>query len=129
MKDREARKTSKSQETKEAMATITHPNVRNAAPKVFGGKQEDWEEFAFTFRIFIGLQGTSIARMLKMAETKMEPRRAERMIVEPSKKIDDLTLSRHVFCQLAQLVEGPPGLIMRLMPEDNGFEAWILLPQ
>ena len=59
------------------MATVTHPNVRNVAPKVFGGKQEDWEEFALKFRIFIGLQGTSIARMLKMAETKMDPIRDE----------------------------------------------------
>ena len=38
-------------------------------------------------------------------------------------------MPRHIFCQLAQLAEGPPGLILRSMPEDNGFEAWRLLTQ
>ena len=111
------------------MATITHPNVRNIAPRVFGGKQEDWEDFAFKFRIFIGLQGTAIARMLREAEAKTGPIADGRMKLDKEGKVDEATASRHVFCQLAQLVEGPPGLILRSMPEDNGFEAWRLLTQ
>ena len=79
------------------MATITHPRVRNVAPNVFGGKQEDWDEFACKLMIFTGLQGTSVARMIKMAETKTEPIKDESMLVEPEKKVDELTLSRHVF--------------------------------
>ena len=47
----------------------------------------------------------------------------------PAKKVGELALSRHVFCQLAQLVERPPGLILRSMPEDNGFDTWRLLTQ
>ena len=109
------------------MATITHPNVRTVAPKVFGGKQEDWEELAFKFRIFIGLQGTAIARMLREAEATSEPIKDETMRLDAERKVDELILSRHTFCQLAQLAEGPPGLILRSMPEDNGFETWRLL--
>ena len=111
------------------MATISHPNVRNIAPRVFGGKQEDWEEFAFKFRIFIGLQGTAIARMLREADATTEPIKDDIVKLDREGKADEVALSRHTCCQLAQLVEGPPGLILRSMPEDNGFEAWRLLTQ
>ena len=86
-----------------------------------------WEEFAFKLRIFIGLQGTAVARMLREADAKIEPIKDEGMKLDREGKADEVALSRHIFCQLAQLVEGPPGLILRSMPEDNGFEAWRLL--
>ena len=78
------------------MAAITRPNVRNIAPRVFGGKQEGWEEFAFKFRIFIGLQGTSVARMLRGAEAKTGPITDENMKLDREGRVDEVTLSRHV---------------------------------
>ena len=78
------------------MATITHPNVRNLAPRVFGGKQEGWEEFAFTFRIFIGLHGTAIARMLREAEAKTGPITDDSMKLDKAGKVDEATTPRHV---------------------------------
>ena len=103
--------------------------MRNIAPRVFGGKQEDREDFAFKFRIFIGLQGAAVARMLREAEATTEPIKGESMQLDREGQADEVALSSHIFCQLAQLVDGPPGLILRSMPEDNGFEAWRLLTQ
>ena len=67
--------------------------------------------------------------MLREAEAKTEPIKDEGMKLDREGKADEVALSRHMFCQLAQLVEGPPGLILRSMQEDNGFEAWRLLAQ
>ena len=67
--------------------------------------------------------------MLRDAEAKIGPITDDNMKLDKEGTVGEATVSRHVFCQLAQLVEGPPGLILRSMPEDNGFEAWRLLTQ
>ena len=67
--------------------------------------------------------------MLREAEAKTEPITDENVKLDTERKVDEVTVPRHIFCKLAQLVEGPPGLILRPMPEDNGFEAWRLLTQ
>ena len=76
------------------MATISHPKVRNIAPRVFGGKQEGWEELAFKFKIFIGLQGTAIARMLREAAAKTEPIKDEGMKLDREGQADDRRTAR-----------------------------------
>ncbi len=100
-------------------------NVRNIPPKPFGGIQEEWEEFAFKFRVYLNLTDSRFRALIRLAEaegpegTEVDD---ETLAINYTDYAQIITLTKH-------LLTDAPALMLRGMDTENGLVVWRALHQ
>lgn len=90
-------------------------------PEKFSGQEEQWRDWSFVTRSYIGLMNPRLVQMLKISEQLENP------IDEATLDPDQAEGSRQFFFVLVMLVKGKATTELQAAPHGQGLEAWGLL--
>ena len=107
--------------------TLGLGSLRLSTPKEFSGKSEDWDDFSFVMRSYMSTFDIRFGVLMKNAE-KADVPITDAMLDDYDKKLTDLpdnqstALARQLYFILISVV-GPARNTIRMVPDENGFEA------
>ena len=93
----------------------------------FEGKEGEWKEWCFQFKVAVRAANSSIGKILEEAEKKtleVDIQELESGLAELELEVDFEKGAEELFDTLCMLVQGEPSLIVQRVEGMNGFEAW-----
>ena len=108
------------------MATIDFGGSKLVPPKPFNGNVELWEDWSWTFRMYVAAMNNTAVTLLDDAErhTTQILDATFNSITDDAQRARTLALSRQLHYLLANLTEGPAKTIVRNNTLNNGLETW-----
>ena len=99
-------------------------------PKEFSGRREDFEEFVFKLKAYLGLVNPEYRVHLSALQDKTEELTDEYFMDEDDNpKLHIVQLSTHLQWLLVSLCSGPSSTFLRRDSTENGFESFRKLCQ
>ena len=89
----------------------------------FSGKETQWKEWSFQFRVAIKAMGSRVAIMMQKAELEEEGYDVDALELEYS-NMDVTKVAGELYDLLCLCVKGDPLILVQGVVSMNGFQAW-----
>ena len=111
-------------------ATLTFGSLKFPTPNTYGGKHDEWEDWAYKFKSYMQISNFEFGQLLNAAETSTEEVTDAKLTYEAEGTGIDthrVEMSRLLHYALVQFTTSSASTMVRQVVSQNGFETWRLL--